>query len=103
MDNQLNNSVKKKKERMGSSSLLLSLIIVFVIAICFVLSAGSFDEGGSGAIWWLAIFYCWTIEPPLIIASIILGVIGLNEHNKIPSYISLAINAIKILLVVILK
>ena len=101
-DLQYDNFVQKTSNKAGYKALYLSLVIVGVFLLCFIMSGGSTSEADDGAVWWLVIIYCWMAELPIMIASIIFGIKGLKDENKLPSYASFVINLIKIALFAII-
>ena len=94
IDNQILNYNKA-----GVNSLYLCFVPFVIFLIGYIHSGGSFDEGGSGAVWWLYFPLIFVVSPITILISICLGVIGLEGNKKIFSYISLFINAIELLFV----
>ena len=92
------NEPKKVKvnNESGYIALYLSLALVAVIIFCYIFSGGSFSEQDDGFIWFFAGMYLVIGELPVTIASIIFGIKGLKNENKIPSYASFVINVIKI-------
>ncbi len=105
MDNNPNtkndNYNKIEPNESGNNALALSLVLIGVLLVCFILSGGNFDED-RGMVWLLAGFYCYLIEPPIIIISTIYALKGLKyDVSKIPSYASILINFGKILFVLL--
>lgn len=96
-----NNSNQNVRNESGYIALYLSLVLVGVLLICFVLSGGNFDEN-RGIVWLFAGIYIYLGELPVIIVSVIFGIKGLKNENKIPSYASFVINILKIVIIKIL-
>ena len=95
------NNNQNTNNNSGYIALYLSLVLVGIFALCFILSGGNFDEQ-DGIAWLFAGIYCYVGELPVMIASIIFGVKGLKENNKIPSYASFIINLLKIVILLII-
>lgn len=87
-------------KRNGSSitSFWLALIPYILFLYCYIASGGSFDESGSGAVWWLIMLYYWSIGIPILFVSFFLAVRGLKSDKKIFSYIGLVLTTPPVLL-----
>lgn len=81
------------------ASLLIALIPVALCIHCYIVSGGSQNENGAGAVWWMVIFYYWSLGIPLAIASIVLAIMGLKSKFRWASIVSLSI---KVLLLAII-
>ncbi len=81
------------------ASLIIALIPVVLFLYCYVTSDGSTNEGGAGAVWWMMIFYYWTLGIPLAIASIVLAVMGLKSKYYWASIVSLSSKALLLVLI----
>ena len=108
-ENNNNNSVITEKRDNNSDynisskiSFYLSLVVFVIFLIGYIWSGGSFNESGSGAIWWVVFPIIMITEPWLLLISVILGVIGLKGNKKILAIVSLTINLLKIIYYLIL-
>ncbi len=91
--------VSNKKRNISSvASFILALIPYLLIIYCIIVSGGSFDESGSGAVWWLMIIYYWSLGFPILLVSLFLGGRGWKSDKKIFSYISLVLNLLPFIL-----
>ncbi len=83
-------------------SFTASIIPICLWIYCFVISSGSLNEGGNGAVWWLMIIYYWTLGIPLFIASLVFGILGLKSKLCWLSITSIAIKIITIVTIAII-
>ncbi len=84
--------IKKRIEKIaGYLGILLALIPVALFFFCKS-QAKDGTEDGTGAVWWILVIYFFTIGFPVVGSSIGLGIMGLKNKNKIPSYVTFIIH-----------
>ncbi|GEM_PF-3023236 len=83
------------------ASLIIALIPIVLSLYCYIVSGGSQNESGAGAVWWMVIFYYWSLGIPLAIASIVLGIMGLKSNLRWVSIISLSSKAFLLVLLLL--
>lgn len=62
-------------------SMVATIIPILLWLYCIVTSKGSFNESGTGVVWWLMVIYYWTLGIPLFIMSLVFGVKGLKTNS----------------------
>ena len=82
------------------ASLICAIIPLAVLFYCLIISGGSGNENGSGAVWWIFAFYCWTLGLPLLIIWLVCGILGLKSPRRNMALASLATLPIGILVFV---
>lgn len=80
-------------------SFVTAVVPVILWVYCLVVSGGSLNEGGSGAVWWLMIIYYWTIGIPLAIISVVSGIKGLKTGLWKLAILSLLLKVALIILI----
>ena len=81
-------------------SFIATMIPIILFSYCFIISGGSTNESGSGAIWWVIIIYYWTAGIPLAIISIAFGIIGLKTNLSRLATVSLFLKSTMIIIIV---
>ena len=79
-------------------SLILTFISPVILLYCLIISGGSGNENGAGAIWWLFVIYYWTAGVPIFVMWLTLGILGLNSTHKKLAITSLIIHPISLVL-----
>lgn len=83
-------------------SIVATIIPIILWVYCFIVSGGSANENGPGAVWWLMIMYYWSLGIPLAAISIAFGIVGLKTSLRWLSIISLLLKATTIIALVLL-
>ncbi len=98
------NQNKQKDHKVWSIvSIISALIPLFLWTYCIIISGGNTNEGqSSGGVWWLMIWYYFTIGFPLMIVSVAFGIIGLGTSLKGLATLSLIIKTLTIIFVMLL-
>ena len=95
---------RNKKNGLSSIvSLIGAMIPLLLIAYCLIISGGSTSEAGAGAVWWLMIIYYGSIGIPMLIISIILGIVGLKTYRRKLAVLSLCITSFPLILFFLAK
>lgn len=97
----------RKKQENPKYNIKAYSIIAFIAAIiplllwayCLIVSGGSFNENGPGAVWWLLVMYYGSIGIPLAIASICFAAAGLKTKYKTLATISMVTKIITIIII----
>ena len=93
----------KQDRKVWSILSIVSTIIPIILWVyCFIVSGGSANENGPGAVWWLMIMYYWSLGIPLAVISIAFGIVGLKTSLRWLSIISLLLKAIMIIAIILL-
>ncbi|MBQ3441152.1 TM2 domain-containing protein [Candidatus Saccharibacteria bacterium] len=98
----------RKKRENPKYNIKAYSIIAFIAATipllpwtyCLIVSGGSFNEGGAGAVWWLMVMYYWSIGIPLAIVSICFAIAGLKTKYKALATISIVIKIVTIITII---
>ena len=72
------------------ASFILTMIPILLISYVIAASEGGSDNG-KGAIFWLVIFYYWSVGVPIFILSIVFAIIGLRSKQRALAIASLVI------------
>lgn len=83
-------------------SIMATIIPIMLWAYCLIVSGGSTSEDGPGAVWLFILTYYGTLGIPLIVLSIMFGVMGLKTSLRWLSIVSLLLKIITIIAVVLL-
>ena len=94
--------IKQDRKMWSILSFVAAIIPIILWIYCFTVSGGSMSENGSGAVWWLAVLYYWSLGIPLAIISITFGIIGLKTSLRQLSIASILLKITMIIVVVLL-
>lgn len=75
-------------------SIIAALMPVLLYVFCLISSRGSTSENGPGAVWWLMVFYAWSLAWPIFAIAIVTGILGLKSKVKWLSVVSLAVQVL---------
>ena len=84
-------------------SFICSLIPLPLMIYCLIVSGGSENKNGPGAVWWLFVGYAVSVGIPVFLLWLFCGIIGLKTSKRKLALVSLIIKPIGYLIICVLS